>query len=211
MARIIFCVFLLAVSGCASLPPRTLQDLDTSITQAIIIHPANHTQTRLSAWQKQDRRWHRVFCSSAVIGRNGLAAPGQKKEGDGKTPSGLYPLGPAFGYAPAIATGLDYKEIGDLDFWVDDMNSAQYNQWVHGKPQAASYERMKRPDNLYQYGVVIGYNMHPIVRGAGSAIFMHVWRRYNSSTAGCVALSERKLRRILRWLNKQSQPVIILE
>jgi len=146
-----------------------------------------------------------------VIGRNGMAATGDKKEGDGKTPSGIYALGPAFGYAPTIVTGIVYHQATDLDFWVDDMNSLQYNQWVRGSPAAKSFERMKRQDDLYQYGIVIDYNTHPIIPGAGSAIFMHVWRNYHSSTAGCVALNQRYLRKILHWLDKQYQPVIILE
>ena len=146
-----------------------------------------------------------------MIGRNGIAPLGQKKEGDGRTPSGIYPLGSAFGYPVSIDTGLPYRQATDLDFWVDDTKSMQYNQWVHGTPIANSFEQMKRLDNLYQFGIVIGYNMNPIIPGAGSAIFMHVWRRYNSSTAGCVAVNQRYLRKILHWLDKQYQPVIILE
>jgi L,D-peptidoglycan transpeptidase YkuD (ErfK/YbiS/YcfS/YnhG family) len=142
---------------------------------------------------------------------NGLAARGEKKEGDGKTPSGIYPLGPAFGYASRIDTGLEYHQATDDDFWVDDPQSMQYNQWIKGNPQARSFERMKRSDNLYQLGIVIGYNEHPIVKGAGSAIFMHIWRKYYSPTAGCVALNQRYLRKILHWLQAQDQPVIILE
>jgi len=68
----------------------------------------------------------------------------------------------------------------------------QYNQWVHGAVVARSFERMKRPDNLYQYGTVIGYNMHPVMPGAGSAIFMHVWRK-SIAPSGCVALNPKKL------------------
>ncbi len=197
--------------GCSTITPQALQSLDAS--QAIIVHPIkkNSNQAHLSAWQKQGGNWHRVYFVSAVIGRNGLALPGEKKEGDGQTPSGTYPLGPAFGYAAYIATGLVYRQAGDLDFWVDDIKSLQYNQWVHGKPAASTFEHMKRLDNLYQYGIVIGYNKDPVVPGAGSAIFMHVWRRYDSPTSGCVALNQRNLRRILHWLNKANQPVIILE
>jgi L,D-peptidoglycan transpeptidase YkuD (ErfK/YbiS/YcfS/YnhG family) len=209
--RIILCLSLLAMSGCAMITPKSLQGLEGS--QAIVVHPVtkNSNQAQLSAWQKQGNDWHRLYFVSAVIGRNGLAAAGEKKEGDGKTPSGTYPLGPAFGYASSINTGLLYRQATDRDFWVDDVRSMQYNQWVSGTPAASSFERMKRADDLYQYGVVIGYNTHPVIPGAGSAIFMHVWRRYNSPTSGCVALNQRYLRKILRWLEQQYQPVIILE
>lgn len=205
------CLGLLAAQGCSTITPQALQGLDGS--QAIFVHPVkkNSNQAQLGAWQKQGNIWHRVFFVSAVIGRNGLAPAGEKKEGDGKTPSGIYPLGPAFGYASLMDTGLLYHQAQDNDFWVDDVKSLQYNQWIRGTPVAHSFERMKRADNLYQYGIVIGYNRHPVIRGAGSAIFMHVWRRYNSPTAGCVALNQRYLRKILRWLDRQYQPVIILE
>ena len=211
--RIILCFNLLALQGCSTITPRVFDGLDRSISQAVYVHPIykNSQQAQLSAWQKQGNTWHRVFFVSAVIGRNGLALPGEKKEGDGKTPSGLYLLGPAFGYASSIDTRLQYRVAGNLDFWVDDVKSLQYNQWVNGRPAADSFEKMRRRDNLYQYGIVIGYNTNPIIPGAGSAIFMHIWRRYNSPTSGCVALNQRYLRKILRWLDRQNQPVIIME
>ena len=224
-SRIILCFSLLVSSGCSTGVPRSLSGIDGSIRQAIYVSPTKKDshQAYLSAWQRQGIGWHRLYYVSAVIGRNGLAPVGMKHEGDGKTPSGIYPLGPAFGYASSIDTHLQYRQAGDLDFWVDDAQSLQYNQWVNGTPDAKSFERMKRADNLYQYGIVIGYNMpryrsdgaldagHPIIPGAGSAIFMHVWRRYDAPTSGCVAVNQRNLRKILRWLDQQYQPVIILE
>jgi L,D-peptidoglycan transpeptidase YkuD (ErfK/YbiS/YcfS/YnhG family) len=213
---------MLFISGCSTLVPLVLQRLDAPVCQAILVHPVKKgsIQARLSVWQKEVSKpkqgtgntgWRRVFLGSAVIGRNGLAAAGEKEEGDGKTPSGIYPLGPAFGYASSVNTGLLYRQAKDNDFWVDDVKSLQYNQWVNGSPAANSFERMKRRDNLYQFGIVIGYNTHPVIPGAGSAIFVHIWRGYNSPTSGCVALNQRSLRKILRWLGQQYQPVIILE
>ena len=211
--ELILCFCLLAVCGCSTVVPKSLYSIDGSISQAIFVHPTmkNSNQAQLSAWQRQGSGWHRYYLVSAVIGRNGLAASGEKKEGDGKTPSGIFPLESAFGYAPAVVTGLQYRQAGKLDFWVDDISSLQYNHWVSGTPAASSFERMRRLDDLYQYGIVIGYNRHPVIPGAGSAIFMHVWRRYNSPTSGCVALNQRYLRKILRWLDQQYQPIIILE
>ncbi|MDE1920665.1 MAG: L,D-transpeptidase family protein [Candidatus Omnitrophica bacterium] len=216
----VLCFCLPALQGCTALTPPSLFKLGPSISQAVIVHPVakNSIHAGLSAWQKThagqgagNGGWRRIFFVRALIGKNGLADPGRKKEGDGKTPWGVYPLGPAFGYAPSAVTGLPYRQATDIDFWVDDPRSMQYNQWVRGTPRAHSFERLKRPDDLYRYGVVIGYNMHPVIPGAGSAIFMHIWRGGDSPTAGCVALSQRNLRRILRWLNQRDQPVIILE
>ncbi len=211
MNKYVFLIFFM--SGCSTVPPQALQKLDRTVGQAIIVHPVkkDSIQAQLSAWQRRPQGWDRVYQVSAVIGRNSLAAPGEKKEGDGKTPSGVYPLGPAFGYGPSVDTGLAYRQASTQDFWVDDPRSMQYNQWVHGTPTANSFERMKRADDLYRYGVVIGYNTQSPIPGAGSAIFMHIWRNYNKPTAGCVALNQRHLRRILRWLNQEAKPVMILE
>jgi L,D-peptidoglycan transpeptidase YkuD (ErfK/YbiS/YcfS/YnhG family) len=145
-----------------------------------------------------------------VIGRNGFAEPGAKREGDGKTPSGVYPIGPAFGYAPSANTKLDYRQATANDFWVDDPESADYNRWVVGKPQAKSFELMKRDDELYKLGAVIQYNTEPVVPGRGSAIFLHVWRGPDSTTAGCVALSESDVASLLKWLDKTKHPVVVL-
>src|SRR5438270_6411798 len=60
-----------------------------------------------------------------TIGKNGFAAPGEKKEGDGRTPSGVYKIGMAFGYERSIDTKLDYKGVAPDDFWVDDPDSPQ--------------------------------------------------------------------------------------
>ena len=209
----ILCFGLLAAQGCSTVTPQALQGLNGSIGQAIVVHPTkkNSYQAQLSAWEKQNNRWYRWMRVSAVIGKNGLAPAHEKKEGDGKTPLGIYPLGPAFGYASSMNTALDYRQVTDNDFWVDDPQSMQYNQWIRGTPRANSFEKMKRPDNLYQYGVVIGYNSHPVVPGAGSAIFIHVWREVDNPTAGCVALSQRYLRKILCWLDKHHQPVIVIQ
>ncbi len=206
-------VLCMAIGGCATIPPSALRTLDPSHQQAIVVetYPKYPTRANVSLWQHSNGHWQRTYAVPAVVGRNGLAQPGAKKEGDGKTPSGIYNLGPAFGYLPSIKTGLLYRQATADDFWVDDPTSAQYNQWVKGTPQANSFEILRRQDHLYKLALVIDYNSNPVVSGAGSAIFMHIWRRHDHPTAGCVALSERHLRRILRHLNKIDDPVIILE
>jgi D-alanyl-D-alanine dipeptidase len=68
---------------------------------------------------------------------------------------------------------------------------------------------MKRDDDQYKYGVVIEYNMHPIVKGKGSAIFLHVWKS-GDSTLGCVSMSEEMILSILGWLDPAKKPLIIM-
>ncbi len=170
------------------------------------------SKAELTAWIAAEGEWRRVFGPwPAVIGRNGFSAPGDKREGDGKTPAGIFPVGIAFGKAQQVNTGLDYRQAKDEDVWIDDSASSQYNTWVKMPVQAASYEKMRRADGLYDLGAVIGYNNAPVVAGMGSAIFIHIWRdRGKQPTTGCVALQELRLRRLLAWLNKEKEPVIAL-
>jgi len=210
------------LSGCSLLPqnqPHTyraadiLAELGTDNAQVVIVlaDDADPTKATVSAWERRGEWWFKRFATfPAVIGRNGFAPPGEKREGDGRTPSGTYRLARAFGYAPYVSTGLDYRQVGETDFWVDDPASDQYNQWVKSLPQAASYEVLRRHDGLYEHAIVIEYNTEPVVAGNGSAIFLHVWRDAATSTAGCVALSPEHVKKLLKWLDLSKEPVIVL-
>ncbi|MGA2108533.1 MAG: L,D-transpeptidase family protein [Syntrophorhabdales bacterium] len=165
-----------------------------------------------SGLERQGRTWTRVFGPySAVIGRAGFAAPGEKREGDGKTPSGIFPLEEAFGYGERIASAMPYRRIEEGDVWVNDPASLDYNRWAKkGRTLALSFEEMRRKDGLYRIGVVIGYNRNPVKKGLGSAIFLHPWRGKGTATSGCVAMAEEDLLRILSWLEPSKEPKAIL-
>ncbi|HUN55401.1 MAG TPA: L,D-transpeptidase family protein [Smithella sp.] len=169
------------------------------------------TRTTLYAAEKREDNWQIVFEPiKAVIGENGFAPSGEKREGDGKTPSGIYPLKMTFGYDEIISTKMPYRQIMADDIWVDDPNAVDYNHWTKKQETgAASYETMKRDDNLYKYGIIIEYNTHPVIKGNGSAIFMHIWKGEGTTTAGCVAVSEENILKILEWLDPAASPLII--
>jgi len=159
---------------------------------------------------KKSGAWHPVFPAfGGSVGEKGFASIGEKREGDGKTPSGIFPLGIAFGYDASVATKMPYRQATEDDFWVDDVNSQDYNKWVKGQPNAASWEKMKRDDGQYKYGVVIEYNTRPVVKGEGSAIFLHVWKP-GESTSGCVSMSEEMVLKILGWLDPVRKPLIVM-
>jgi L,D-peptidoglycan transpeptidase YkuD (ErfK/YbiS/YcfS/YnhG family) len=147
----------------------------------------------------------------ATIGKNGFALPGEKREGDGRTPSGIFSLKRTFGYDKTVKTKMPYRQATEEDLWVDDPNAPDYNQWVkQAETGAASYEKMKREDLQYKYGIVIEYNTDPVIKGHGSAIFFHVWKGKDSPTAGCVAVSEEDIIKILGWLDPNAFPLIIM-
>jgi len=147
----------------------------------------------------------------AVNGRSGFAPSGEKREGDGRTPTGLFPLEFAFGYAPSIDSKMPYRQATDDDVWVDDPASPDYNTWTkRDQTKAASYETMKLADHRYRIGISIGYNRNPIVKGMGSAIFLHVWLREGAPTSGCIAIADEDLTSILQWLDPAKKPMILM-
>ncbi|MDP2653306.1 MAG: M15 family metallopeptidase [Candidatus Omnitrophota bacterium] len=196
-------------------PPATLAGLDPDTAQAVVVEPLSESgaDALLTGWQKNgEGSWQPVIGPvAAVLGKNGLALAGEKREGDGRTPAGVFRLGTAFGYTASVKTGLSYRQATDNDFWVDDPESPDYNLWVQGPVQAKSFEKMKREDDLYKYGVVMEYNTDPVVPGNGSAIFLHVWRGFGRPTAGCVAVAEPDLLHLLEWLDARQSPVLITQ
>ena len=102
---------------------------------------------------------------------------------------------------------LSVKPLVPSDGWVDDPRDANYNRHV-SLPYPASAERMWREDDLYDALVVIGYNMEPVVPGAGSAIFLHIATPDLAPTAGCVAVEREVLLGLLPLLGPGSKIAI---
>ncbi len=165
----------------------------------------------LRLYERGSGGWQPVGAAiPAVAGRNGLAPLGEKREGDGRTPSGVFPLERGFGYAP-LATKIPYIVLTPEMVWIDDPGSDWYNTLADKKRgEGFSYEIMKRGDDLYKYGVVVEYNTHETVPGAGSAIFFHLWSSPMTPTAGCIATAEPDMLRMLRWLDPAQHPVAVI-
>lgn len=138
--------------------------------------------------------------AACALGRGGVTAA--KREGDGATPAGCWPVRRLFYRPGRVApprTALPVCATGLHDGWCDDGGHPAYNRPVR-LPLTASAERMQRPDRLYDLVVELGYNDDPPVPGRGSAIFMHVARPGLRPTAGCIALPAPVLRRVLARL-----------
>jgi L,D-peptidoglycan transpeptidase YkuD (ErfK/YbiS/YcfS/YnhG family) len=134
-----------------------------------------------------------------ALGRGGVAPTGTKREGDGATPAGLWPLRRLL-YRPdrlsAPKSRLPVATLKPNDGWCDAPGDPAYNQPVI-LPYPASAEHLWRDDGLYDVIVVLGYNDAPVVPGRGSAIFLHIARPDYSPTEGCVALAQSDLLAIL--------------
>ena len=133
------------------------------------------------------------------IGRGGLIAAGDKREGDGATPIGLWPVRGVLLRPDRVALRkglkLPWRWIRPDDGWSDGVNDPAYNSPVR-HPHAYSAERLWREDGLYDVVVVLGHNDAPPVPGAGSAIFLHCWRD-GATTEGCVAIAKDEMLRLL--------------
>jgi L,D-peptidoglycan transpeptidase YkuD (ErfK/YbiS/YcfS/YnhG family) len=164
----------------------------------------------LQAFTKTSSGWTRTFGPwSARIGRNGFAPPGEKREGDMRTPSGSYGFDFMFGVRSSPGVRYAYKYVtGSYYVWDDDPSSARYNLWTDTRTQAAgrSPEPMHQVP-AYNYSAVIAYNTAR-TPGLGSAIFLHVGG--SSGTAGCVSLPTGELLDVLRWLDPAKGPRIIM-
>ena len=198
-------------SNTAAVVPEFAHKVGSRVQQVLLVSGSStNSSAQLDLWETSGTSWVKKSSHTAVVGKNGLASANEKSEGDNKTPRGTYALGPAFGYASRQNTKMDYRQLTDDDYWVDDPRSSQYNRWVKGRPAANSYEKLKRSDQLHQLGIVILYNTDPVVAGKGSAIFLHVWREYNIGTAGGVAVSLGALQEILQWLEPSKHPHIVI-
>lgn len=169
------------------------------------------TVATLTAYQRNGQGWQQVFGPwSADIGYDGFAPPGQKREGDGRTPSGSFGFGFFFGVLGDPGVQFPWRSVTGPDIvWDDDPQSPLYNQWVDADEQDAgvSPEPMDQTP-AHDYGAVIAYNEDPVVPGAGSAIFLHV--STGGPTAGCVSLPTPELLAVLRWLEPDDDPRIIM-
>ena len=143
-----------------------------------------------------------------VFGRNGVTY--QKREGDGCTPKGHFRLLKVF-YKPGVVvrpnTTLPVQPLHKNYGWCDDPESTMYNKLVK-IPFDASYEKLWRSDKLYNYIVVLDFNIRPVIKGKGSAIFFHVAAKDFTPTEGCIAVSEKHILQILEYLDSNSTILI---
>ncbi len=139
-----------------------------------------------------------------ALGRTGRRSG--KREGDGATPTGDFPLRSAY-YRPdrlrRPQTRLSLTPLRPGDGWCDTTEDRNYNRPIR-HPYPVSAEEMWRADGLYDLVVVMGYNDRPRVKGRGSAVFMHVARPGMLPTEGCVALARPHLERLLQAVKRNA-------
>lgn len=145
-----------------------------------------------------------------AIGKGGVKPDTDKREGDGATPLGTYPLRWVYYRPDRVAppqTNLPMRGISRQDGWCDDADHSAYNSAVR-LPFDASAETLWREDGLYDFIVVLGHNDAPARAGLGSAIFLHCCKYDDAGamkpTLGCVAVPRETLVTILRGCTPQT-------
>jgi L,D-peptidoglycan transpeptidase YkuD (ErfK/YbiS/YcfS/YnhG family) len=147
---------------------------------------------------------------SAVMGAGTV-----KKEGDLRTPVGVFAIGQAFGFAakPDKMMQLPYLMLSQTTLCVDDAKSRYYNQLIKSDYTPyndwSSAEQM-RDNPHYELGAVVQYNSPQPRLGAGSCIFMHIWGSPTTGTTGCVAMQKTDLQTVLNWLDPKKHPDIAI-
>jgi len=189
------------------------------------------TEGELRRFERDGEDWKQVGETTPItLGRTGSAwgiglndTHGEgpvKHEGDGKSPAGVFGIGPAFGYASSVRTGLDYQAMGANDWCIDVPGSAYYNRIVDRSTVKApdldkSSEPMRRDlhldgDQRYREGFVIEHNADGAVNQGGSCIFAHLWKAPGEATTGCTAMASASMDALLGWLDVRRRPVYVM-
>jgi D-alanyl-D-alanine dipeptidase len=153
---------------------------------------------------------------SGVAGDTGLRGAGDpvKKEGDGKSPAGIFRLSTAFGYAAQGRTAwkMPYLSLTPSVECVDDPRSKFYTRVLDRAsvaPDWNSSEQMLRADGEYRWGAVVDHNADPVTAGAGSCIFLHIWLGPGVGTSGCTAMAQEQLEGVLARLDPARKPLLV--
>ena len=210
-------------------------------TQMVVVTTSdwNAVEGRLQRYERATtyEKWRPVGEPiSIVVGKNGLgwgigviatddlniraASDPVKKEGDGKSPAGVFALGTAFGYASQPLPGLKmpYLNLTPSIECVDDTGSKYYNRIVDRSIVAPDWNSSEHMRNVggYRWGIVVDHNgivtennANPPQPGGGSCVFLHIWHSHDQGTVGCTAMSEIDLETLLTWLDPARKPLLV--
>lgn len=185
----------------------------TSAKQVVVVTASRNktSHARLRAYQRAGGAWVQVMGVKARIGKNGLVAANQRRQGSLTTPTGMYAMTQSFGINADPGTAMPFTRIRADHYWVGDNSSPFYNEMRLGHQggfKRKESEHMISYDPDYKYGVVIDFNRPNPVRKRGFAIFLHV--NGGGPTAGCVSIPSKQMKKLLTWLNPTMSPTIVI-
>ena len=210
--------------------PERLAHLGDS-RQVVVVTAANWetSHARLQTWEKTPDGWQQVLApTKARLGWSGFRRAANRLQNTGKTPAGTFELLRGFGLAKPKGVDIPYRIVDNNDWWPYDptdsktYNVVQYRRVQHAKWRTGWAERLRSYRTQYRYSVVIDYNLpsgikrrngqriatQPADTRKGGGIFLHV--NGSGATAGCVSIPREDLRHVLKWLNPNRDPLIVM-
>ena len=196
--------------------PDWVEKLDAAEGAEQLLIVAAFSEDATDAWvslhQKQsDGSWHMIMTSPGFIGKNGL---GKTREGDGKTPVGVFRFNRAFGIADDPGCAIPYVKVDNDSYWSGDPREGyRYNELVSLKElpgldlDSGDSEHIVDYPYHYQYCLNISYNEEG-TPGLGSAIFLHCLAPAKPFTGGCVSIPEDHMRFVMQTVNSSTVVVI---
>ena len=152
---------------------------------------------------------YKNFTFRCALGKYGISE--KKKEGDKITPKGIYKIVNVYfrqDRIKKISSKLKLIKIKKNMGWCDDPDSKNYNQLIK-VPAKYSYEKLFRSENAYDLIIVLNYNMNPVIKNKGSAIFIHVAKKNYKATQGCIGLKQEELIKLIQIVKKKQSIRII--
>ncbi|MDD5159281.1 MAG: L,D-transpeptidase family protein [Sulfuricurvum sp.] len=192
-----------------------LSTLSASEQLVIVLSPElNATVASMQRYEMKNQ-WVKIGHKIPVIlGRSGLGYLRDKmplkNEGDGRSPAGMFPITSTFGYSEIPNSAMPYYHADEKLICIDDVEDSRYNMFalLDSSTLPKSFEAMRRNDEVYRNGAVIGYNIMG-EKGRGSCIFIHLNHSDHRPTSGCTAMDEAPLIELLKWLDPAKKPHIL--
>jgi L,D-peptidoglycan transpeptidase YkuD (ErfK/YbiS/YcfS/YnhG family) len=187
---------------CAATNHGTLKYPTGSATHVVFAISSSYSSNYVVVTEcvKQKGSWKKISAVHGRAGTNAFAPPGEKREGDGRTPTGSFTLTEAFGVGDP-GTGLKYRKLRSSgDCWGSTPGKSHYNEYYSATSCRSTDENLSAiaRRGTYHQAVVIDYNRPHPKPGYGSAIFFHVGGV--TPTAGCISIPEPELRAVMRTL-----------
>lgn len=224
-------VFRILLLALLALLPATAFELPSRSTQCLVgtADEWDSSTVTLRFYEKREGRWTAVGDAwKARLGAKGLiwghglhslpAKAATKKEGDLRSPAGVFAIGGAWGSDARIQKHpeLPYRRVTSRDLWVEDAASPQYNRHVILSHEPATpwekKQQMKQNDPAHSLKLFIAHNAAPkVIPNAGSSIFFHIWRAGGTrASAGCTTMDKPKLQWLISKIDPARHPLYVL-
>jgi L,D-peptidoglycan transpeptidase YkuD (ErfK/YbiS/YcfS/YnhG family) len=220
-----------AANDAAAWHPSGLPGVGNAQQVIVVTAPSwRSTEGTLRAYERTSEGWRLVLrATPALLGSRGLVPADERRQGTGTTPAGTFGIVSAFGRKADPGTSLDYIQVDRNDAWTyNPAFPATYNVFQDAPRSWAGFgryvERLWGYGLQYNYVAVMDYNLpdgpirtgadgirraaNPADTTAGGGIFLHVSN--GTRTAGCIAIDESAMRRVMQWLDPERDPVIVV-